>query len=54
MGFLDPWLRLNPQEVRGHQEGGHCLAPSPLGDVAVARSSTKGPAPLLQPQLPWP
>lgn len=21
MGFLDPWLRLNPQEVRGHQEG---------------------------------
>lgn len=46
----------SPESTGGERApgGGHCLAPSPLGDVAVARSSTKGPAPLLQPQLPWP
>ena len=31
MGFPDSWLQMNPQEVRGHEEGAPYLAPCLMG-----------------------
>lgn len=45
MGFLDIWLYLSPQGMRGHEEGVTAWLPAHWADVAMRTS------PSLQPQL---